>query len=176
MPNVKQAHECEIALALYPCTNIAAYAQYEGNLFDIFRNLYYSDTLMFNGKPVKMKRYPPDYGIRTGFYHLICENYNHTGREEDREPKLPRCERLRWPAYIIDKCSDGCCDHMMIWENERHGAKNILFYCEAERYLVVLSIRNDYYLLTSAYYVDQDHTRRKLYDEYRKYKQTTPTI
>ncbi|HBZ02646.1 MAG TPA: hypothetical protein DEO83_02385 [Lachnospiraceae bacterium] len=151
------------------CVDYSHYAEYEDSLFNIYKCLYESNSLTYEGKEVKMKHYPPDYGERTGFYHMICENYNHTGDENDRNPNFRRCERIKWPKEFIEWCSNSC-DRIWIWENERHNKKNILMYCQDQNYLVVLAKRNGYYLLTTAYVVQYENARRDLIREYKKYK------
>ena len=154
---------------LFECNDYSKYKEYEDCLFDIFKNLYEMGTLNYNGIEVKMKHYPPDYSEKTGFYHMICENYNHTGDENDRQPNFRRCERIKWPKEFIEWCSKSC-SRIWIWENERHGKVNTLLYCPEQNYLVVLGKRNGYYLLTTAYVVEYDHAKRDLIKEYEAYK------
>lgn len=89
------------------CDELSQYVEYEKKVFELFKELYESGSIKYKGQNVKMKHYPPDYGELTGFYHMICENYNHTGNESDRKPNLRRCERIKWPKEIIEWCS--CC-------------------------------------------------------------------
>lgn len=150
------------------CTDFTKYNEYENKLYEIFLNLYEQNGMFYKNIPVKMKHYPPDYGEKSGFYHLICENYQHTGDESDRKPNLKRCERIKWPIKIINNCSETC-NNLLIWENERHGKQNILLFCPELDYLVVLSKRNDYVLLTTAYPVEYSHRKNKLIKEYKEY-------
>lgn len=168
-----RAYKCKIEEESYPCTNLSAYRIYEDNLFVIFAELYIDGNLYFRGKPIKMKEFPPEYGEESGFYHLICENYDQTEGEQARKPSLQRCERIRWPHYVISNCVKNDCDDFLVWPNTRKGKKCIVLYCIQFEYVVILGIRNGYYLLTTAYPVDREHTRNKLLKEYRKYKQTT---
>lgn len=116
-----------------------------------------------------MKHYPPDLGIKTGFYHMICENYDHTGNEEDRKPNFHRCERIQWARQFIEWCSQNCTE-IWIWENERHNKRNVLLYCPEQNYLVVLAKRKGYFLLTTAYEVEYPNAKRDLIKEYNAYK------
>lgn len=154
---------------LVECKDYGKYSEYEDELFAIFLQLYEHGTLVYNGKIVRMKHYPPDYGEKTGFYHMICENYQHTGDENDRKPNFRRCERIKWPKEIIEKCAEHC-ERIMIWENQRHGKQNILLYCPELDYLVVFGKRNNYLLLTTAYPVDYPNKRNDLIKEYNEYK------
>lgn len=151
------------------CNDISKFSEYENKLFDIFKNLYLETELSYMELKVKMKHYPPDYGIKSSFYHLIYENYSDSNKNEDRLPSLDRCKRLPWIKEIIDKCSTEPCDKILIWENQRHGTKNILLYCSELEYLVVLSKRSTYYLLTTAYPVDKPHRKESLLKEYYQY-------
>lgn len=157
---------CKLQLRI--CENLEKYSVYEDMLYQIFLLLYEKGTLHYKENLVHMKHYPPDYGPKTGFYHMICENYQHTGNEEDRKPNLRRCERLEWAKQFIEKCSQSC-EKLMVWENQRHGKKNILLFCPDLNYLVVLSKRRDYYLLTTAYPVDYPNKRKDLIKEYNAY-------
>lgn len=163
-------HVCKLENSEYfiECEDYARYKEYEDKLFEIYRNLYEEGELSYFGNEVKMKHYPPDYGIKTGFYHMICENYNHTDDENDRKPNFRRCERIMWAKQFIEWCSHNC-EKIWIWENERHNKKNVLIYCHEQNYLVVLAKRNGYYLLTTAYVVEYSNARRDLVNEYNRY-------
>jgi hypothetical protein len=150
------------------CENLADYVQYENTLYKIFTELYEQEKLFYKEQPVRMKHYPPDYDIKTGFYHMICENYQHTGNEKDRKPNMRRCERIKWPTEIIGNCSK-ICEKIMIWENERHGKRNVLLFCPELDYLIVLSKRKNYFLLTTAYPVEYSNRRNDLIKEYTEY-------
>ena len=157
------------------CHDLSHFADYEDQLFQIFLSVYEHGRINYHKIPVHMKHYPPDYGERSGFYHLICENYQHTGMEEDRSPNLRRCERLKWPQKIIEHCA-GACPELLIWENERRGKVNILLFCPELDYIVVLGKRNNYLLLVTAYPVDYPNRRRNLLAEYNQYMQTTHSV
>jgi len=117
----------------------------------------------FRSARVSYRRYPMDQGKEAVFWHLISEG----NEESDRLPSLRRCERIRWPRPIIEAPD---CDDLKVWENVRRGKRSVcLWHCH-EDYLVVLGVRNDYYLLLTAYPIDQPHTRRKLQREYEDYK------
>ena len=151
------------------CDDFTKYTEYEENLFGIFNSLYENGDLVFKGIPVKMKHFPPDYSERTGFYHLVYENFNHTNVETDRLPNLERCSRLTWINEFLVYCIDNC-NCLMIWENTRHGKHNILLFCPDVDYLVVLTKRNHYLLLTTAYPVEYENRKNDLIREYEGYK------
>lgn len=150
------------------CEDFSEYTSYEDRLYLIFKEYYEKNNLFYKGIPVRMKHYPPDYIPKTGFYHLICENYQHTGNESDRSPNLSRCSRIKWPKTIIEYCSQNCLS-LYIWENERKGKRNILLYCPEIDYLVVLGKRRDYLLLITAYPIEYENKRKDLLKEYTDY-------
>lgn len=154
------------------CEDFGHFKEYEDGLFEIFLSKYENGAIVYNGLPVRMKHYPPNYGPRSGFYHLICENYDHTQNEEDRVPNPRRCERLKWPETIIMSCGSQC-PELLVWENKRHGKENIVLFCPELDYVVILSKRKNYLLLTTAYPVEYNNRRNNLLEEYNKYKQTT---
>ena len=158
--------------ALHICENYDEFLEYENRLYGLYLQLYERGGVFYKGILVKMKRRPPDYAPKGSFYHLTCENYQHTQSEEDRQPNLRRYERIHWAKAIIEKCSEVCQD-LLVWENTRGTDRNILLYCWNLKYLVVLSKRKDYLVLTTVYPVEHEHTHRKLMNEYSKYKQTT---
>ena len=160
---------------LIECKDYSKYAEYENRIFEIYNKLYELGTIKYLNVLVRMKHYPPDYGVRTGFYHMICENYDHTGDEKDRKPNFRRCERIKWAKEFIEWCSSNC-DKIWVWENERHNKKNVLIYCPEENYLVVLAKRKNYYLLTTAYVVEHAHARHDLIKEYNAYKTNNASL
>lgn len=161
--------------AFIECDNFSEYPAYEDKLFNIYNRLYEANDLYFNGIPVKMKHYPPDYSPKTGLYHLIYENYQHTNEEQDRLPNLERCKRITWSRTLIEYCLTKCSD-LLVWDNYRNSKTNTLLFCPELNYLVVLGHRNGYYLLITAYPVQYEHTRAKLLKEHFQYKQTTHPV
>lgn len=155
------------------CDNLNEYLDYENDLYNNFNGLYNNADLFYMEQPVKMKHYPPEYDIKSGFYHLIYENYDDNKTEENRVPNLERCKRLHWIRVIIEECSVAPCKNLLVWKNKRNGKINVLLYCIDLDYLVVLSERKNYYLLTTAYPVNTSHRRDSLQKEYNRYKQIT---
>ena len=90
-------------------------------------------------------------------------------------PDLERCRRIRWPKAFIEnaeRCpkSPGC-GGVIAWKAEHRARKNrngtqirerIKFYLEEESYIVVFEPREHYCLLITAYYVDNDHSRKMI--------------
>jgi hypothetical protein len=162
--------KCKHSREISECEDLSEFKKYEDKIFNKFLRLYENNAITFHGKSVAMKHYPPEYDKRSGFYHMVCENYEDTGNELDRSPNLRRYERITWAEQLINKCSDTSCEELCIWRNIRRGKKNILIYCTSIDYLVVLGVRNNYFLLITAYPIEKGHTRRRLLKEYNNYK------
>lgn len=160
---------------LNECPNFSEFKLYEDATYDLFLQLYENLSLYFEEKLVKMKHFPPTYTPRSGFYHLTCRNYDHTGNEDDRVPDLQRYERIMWPRAIIENIQRDC-PNLRVWKNKRHGKTNILILCMELKYVIVLSERKEgYLLLTTAYPIEHEHTLNKMLKEYEIYKKQEPS-
>lgn len=160
---------CTINEIRMPCENLAEYVAYEEGLYSVFEREY-KYLPQYEGFNVAMKHFPPTYDEKSGFYHLICENYQHTGNEEDRKPNFDRAEKILWSKFILKECVPRLCSDIKVWENTRHGKENILIFCTNVDYLIVLSKRRDYLLLTTAYPVEHKNRKKDLLKEYEAYK------
>lgn len=172
----KMSESCilELDTQLNECADLSKFNTYEDATYELFLQLYESISFYFEEKPVIMKHFPPTYTSRSGFYHLTCENYNHTGNEDDRVPNLRRYERIKWPRIIIENIQRDC-PHLRVWKNKRHGKTNILILCVELKYVIVLSERKEgYLLLTTAYPIEYEHTLAKMLKEYEEYKKQKP--
>lgn len=114
----------------------------------------------FEGAPVTARREPLYDGKTGAFWHITSQG----DIEEERIPNMRRCERIRWPKAFIEHA-----DMVKAWRNTRSGEKNVCLWLEEENYLVVLGERPGYFLLRTAYFVEYEHTRRKLRKEYEAY-------
>ncbi len=130
----------------------------------IFKRDFITSKPNYNGQLVGMKKYPLELnGKEHTFYHIT-----HEGEDEcNRKPSIPRIERIAYPRFFIDNHD---VDDFLVWKNIRHSEERILIYQPSERYLVVLSIRKGFVLLWTAYYVNYNHTHKKLIQEYKKFK------
>lgn len=113
-----------------------------------------SHQVRFNGQRVGVRRHPESRGKGYGFWHCVSEG----GLEHERTPDLERCRRIGWIRAIIENASSPEVQH---WTNRR-GAETRHLLWFREEYLVVLAEREGYYLLTTAYPTNREHTRRKL--------------
>ena len=134
---------------------------YEAALFGIFLAEIAQAGLRFRGLNVGCRRHPEALGRWSSFWHLVQE-----GRvEEDREPDLRRCERLRWIRWVIENATA----HPEIdeWQNTRKTEVSTLLWYR-EEYLVVLSQRRNqargesYWLLKTAYCTEKSGRIRQV--------------
>jgi hypothetical protein len=132
---------------------------YLSKIYEFYRKDFVDDKPKFKGKAISVKRHPEYDNKEATFWHIISD-----GKVEDaRVPNLRRCERIRWPAPIIQN-SDF--DKLKIWENKRGSETRILIWFEEMEYLVVLVDKKKFILFLTAYPTDLEHTKRKLGKEY----------
>ena len=151
--------------------------EYENLLYDIFRHDFIETTPQFNGKQVKIKKYPIEFDKESAFYHVTCKDYKDNGV---RYPDLRRCERIRWiRAFIDNNCdSTNCpnCTGIKTWIEPYKNKKRVHILLEEERYIVVLEHRtqnhkhSENYILITAFYLDYEHALKKKMKHYEKYK------
>ena len=96
------------------------------------------------------RRLPETAGKWAAFWYLVQQGKV----EDDRLPHVRRCERLRWVRYLIEAWNTD--SDIQWWENKRGSETNVLLWYRQE-YLVILSKRDGYWLLKSAYETDQIH-------------------
>lgn len=137
--------------------------EYLAQIYSIFHRDFVQSKPNYKGLTINQKRHPEYDGKSATFWHLISEGSS----EESRIPNFRRCERIGWPRPIIENYGDSC---LKVWENSRKGKQNVCLWFEAEEYLLILSKRNDYFLLWTGYMVTQNHRKRKLEREYEEWK------
>lgn len=151
--------------------------EYEDLLYEIFHHNFIETIPHYNGKQVKIKRYPIDFNKEDAFYHVTCKDYKGEGT---RDPDMRRCERIRWIRAFIDNncdttnCSE--CDGIKVWVEPYKNKKRVHILLEEEKYMVVLehraqtSAHPENYLLITAFYFDYEHALEKKLKHYEKYK------
>jgi len=135
---------------------------YETELYRIFIEEIVHGNLQFRGLPVRCRDQKVENHLKL-FWHLV-----QTGHvEEERMPDLRRCERIRWVRWVIENSARNprIIDE---WENTRGINVNALLWYRKE-YLVVLTRRKDYWLLTTAYCTEYPRRREKLQKERDKF-------
>ncbi len=129
---------------------------YKEHLYNIYEQTFLNANLTFRGLPVRSK-YHPEYDNKGfSFWHIISTGLS----EEDREPDLQRCERIRWVGWIIQNIETS--DDLSWWENKRGSNTHIVLLWENKRYVVILAKRKNYYLLKTAYPIQSQNKIEKL--------------
>ena len=146
---------------------------YEDELYKIFRETIVDGYPVFKGRPVRIRRHPMEYDREEAFWHVTCQDYAKDGK---RLPDPRRCERIRWVRAFIDNCEccrETCreCDGMLMWSAPYKSGQRVKILLEEEHYVVILEPRDNYVLLITAYYIDHEHSLRKMLKEYDAIKQ-----
>lgn len=128
-----------------------------------FKNDFINTKPVFRGTHLGLKRYPLQNGKEATFWHMITEGE----QEKNRTIAINRCERIGWPAPIINHSEEQV---IRCWENRRKSEIRILLWLVQDNYLVVLTKRSGYILPWTAYPLTQEHTKMKLEKEYQDYK------
>ena len=134
---------------------------YQQEVYKVFLDEI-NKKLTFFGLPVSCRYFEPVEGYHRTFWHLITSDQERTQKDEDRFPDTRRCERIRWIPHIINNVNSA---DLSCWQNKRGTSRNVLLWLEKHDYLIILSERKGYYMLTSAYITDRNNTRRKLIKE-----------
>ena len=137
--------------------------RYVDVLYQYFRTDFVESKPKYQGKNVVLSHQPRILGKEATFWHLISEG----NVEDERIPDLRRCERIRWPKPVIE--NSGKEARIKVWENTRKKGKRVCLWFEEVDYLVILAIRKGYFMLITAYLVEQSHRKRKLQKEYEEY-------
>lgn len=138
------------------------FAQYLEAIYAIFKRDFVDSKPSWEGKRFALKKYPVEFGKEHTFYHITHEGHD----EEDRTPDLRRMERIAFPRFMIDNAEHPT---LKIWRKRINNSDRIHIMNEEERFLVVLDVREDIFLLWTAFYIEYDHTLRKKLKEYEEY-------
>lgn len=112
-------------------------------------------SFQFNGLDVKKKKYPIEInGEDQTFWHI-------TSSGTPRKRSISRCKRIKWTKAIILNSTDPLVN---VWEEK----DSVIFHLRYSEYnpkendhIVVLGKRNTYYVISTSYPIEYDHTRRK---------------
>ncbi len=152
--------------------NLELFQNYGGNfktyftaVYNIFESHFIKNKTLFQGIHVTAQKHPEVDGIHRTFYHIT-----HEGEDEDnRTPDFDRMERIRFPNFMMNSCPN---DELLIWKNQRGRDTRVLIFNETEGYLVVMTERKGFNLFWTAYYIQQNHSKKKLLKEYDAYIKT----
>ncbi|HET9034222.1 MAG TPA: hypothetical protein VFN25_15125 [Dokdonella sp.] len=136
------------------------WGSYEDVLYDAFLTSFVRADIRFKGWRIKAQYRPDTRGKGFSFWHVISEAPSRENRNEnDRIPALSRCARIRWIAWTIEQANLGM-DGFSWWENRRGRETGVVIWAERWDFAVILSKRNEFYLLKTAYCDLQSHRRR----------------
>lgn len=158
---------------LEPCRDFLKYDEYVSKLYAIFCNDFINHTVSFNGSAVDIDHTKGTSGREKGFEHVITNDYE---KENKRYPDFQRCERIRWIRYFIEsndchdkfQCDDALCEGIKVWEKWKGKRSRIKFLLVEESFIVIIERKKNWFILVTAYYIDQDHTMAKLEQEYNE--------
>ncbi len=136
--------------------------KYLDHLFLIFKRDFMDSHPIFHGKPVFIGDQKIFNGKPECFWHVTSQENEET---REREPNLRRCERVGWIRLIIEHCNDA---EVWEWPKQHKRQMRHNLFLESENFLVVLTERKNFYLVT-AIYIDYPHMRKRLENEYQKY-------
>ena len=147
---------------------------YYEEIYDIFQNdfLDKSKPLYFNGKEVRIRFHPKVGGKEQTFFHIT--SYDEP-IASDRVPDFRRCERIQWVKQFIENyfCNNPNCNCTGIhnWVQPFKNTYRTYIWSETKRFVVILEERIDYYLLITAFYVNEQNTKKttELTSNYKKY-------
>jgi len=140
-----------------------SWEKYFEALYEYFKQDFVEDRPRYQGTRLALKKHPQIQGKEATFWHFIT-----TGDVEDERLYEPRrCERIRWIKPIIENSTHSS---VRIWEETKRRGERRVHLCYGNwEYVVVLAHRGSYILPWTAFYVDQEHYKRKLERRYNDY-------
>lgn len=145
--------------------------KYVEAIYDIFKKdfIYSSPKWQPDDVFVRINSSPMDQGKEFTFWHITSEG----DVEKDRTPNFRRCERIRFPRYLIEHFKKG---PVLAWEKEvqkkgKGREKRIHISTDDFSYLVVLSpIKNNKRTMITAYYIDSESNKKRLKGDHQKFQ------
>lgn len=149
------------------------YDKYMSYLYSqVFKKYLYTNKVFYNGKVIGLKRHPEELGQEQSFFHLTTIASDKETPFSEREPDFRRCERLHWikPSIETDHvelCNTPCFEDYK--DNSRRNER-VKLLNEQERYIIILEDRGNYYLLITAFYIEEEYYLKRLIKERDKAK------
>lgn len=163
-------NNCEWLSPLIKYDSSDEWINYENYIYSIFRADFIDSYPFMDELRVNIRRHPIENGKEEAFYHVTCQDYLNS---RNRFPDFRRCERIKWVREFIENtdCSKICtlCSGIKIWDKPYKSTYRKHIMLEKEKYLVVLERREKYFLLITAFYIDQEHTLNKKIKEYGRF-------
>ena len=123
------------------------FTQYLEAVYAIFNRDFVDSKPSLYGKRFALKKYPMEFGKEHTFYHITHEGYD----EENRTPDLRRMERIAFPRFMIDNIKHPT---FKVWLKRINNSDRIHILNQEEKFLVVLDVRKDIFLLWTAFYIE----------------------
>jgi hypothetical protein len=138
------------------------FQSYIKNVYSVFANDFLKDKPYFEGQKVTAARYPEVDGMSRTFYHITHEGED----ERNRVPDFRRMERIRFPRFKIENVPN---DELLVWEKTIKRDVRVHILNVAQSYILVLNKRKGYFMLWTAFYINQKHQMRKKLKEYETF-------
>lgn len=137
------------------------FQQYEDGLYNLFREQVIEGDLSFRDKKIMIRRHPIENNKEEAFYHCTCKNYT---KANNRQPDPERMVRLPWlvPLLLNYDCQEDCCNDKPLKWRKLDKSKHYRYYLYFNYYLIILEDRPNYFLLITAFYVEDDYYDRGL--------------
>ena len=137
------------------------WAGYEEALWGRFRQDFLIRSPRLDGLPVWIDRRLAANGKEKSFWHLTDAGGDVDG---ERVPDLRRCERIAWVRYVIEHVTSR---RVLSSEEKTSKGTRRRLTLDDYSYLVVLQRARTHFLLITAFYLEHEHTRRKLSRQHR---------
>jgi hypothetical protein len=148
---------------------------YDDYLYSVFVRDFINSTITFNGKPVKIRRYPIQCDREQSYFHITNKDSSIGSTDpNDRIPDMRRCERIEWIKLFIENfdCNNGCpdCTGIKVWSEPYKGNKRWHFLFKEYKFLVIIEERKEYNLLISGFYIFNDRVMGQKLRRYERFK------
>ena len=156
--------------------------KYIEEVFSAFYDDFIKTQPQFHGYWVRCYQQPTYDGKEGGFWHCVTFGETHREPEQNRQPDLRRCERIRWPRFIIEHVDSG--DFRIDYWTKVHvtsrGQQTRHYLWLQEEYVVVLEEnrrpgKSTIFYLVTAYVTDQKRTMDRFHKE-RAGQETTEAV
>lgn len=129
-------------------------------IYKIFNKDFQINIIKFKGQKVTLRKRPSgtlnEIEYDWTFHHIIT-----TDKGEERVFDKDRAERIKFPGSFIKNEAK-----LLGWSSFKNNEKRYYISDPNFEYLVILSQRNDYILLLTAYNTSYNNTKRKLKKAY----------
>ena len=159
-------------LMLYEDTE-GGWIQYQEKLYMVFCIDMKEAGLKFQGKSVRIRYHPIEFGKEEAFFHITCQDYDNVG---ERVPDFRRCERIGWIRQFVEAADTGVAieyegqvHSLKIWTEQVKNDLRHHILCEELCFMVVVAERDRYCLLITAFYFEHEHSLKKKLKKYEEF-------